>query len=99
MYISKYRIGDTYKFVWCISYWQWSERKRDALSLLLFIFTLKCIFLKPQGNKEELELDGTCQLQIYAGYINLLWKTHFTALYCKEIENKICSNVVGWYES
>jgi hypothetical protein len=49
-------------------------KQGDALSPLLFNFTLEYVIRKIQENGEELELDGTHQLLFYGDGVNLLCK-------------------------
>jgi hypothetical protein len=44
----------------------------DALSRLLFYFTLECVILGVQVKKDGLKLNGIHQLLVYADDVNLL---------------------------
>jgi hypothetical protein len=47
-------------------------KKGDALSPVLFNFTIQFHMRKVQGNQGELELSGTCQLLVYVNDVNML---------------------------
>jgi len=48
----------------------------DALSPLLFIFTLENSFTTFQANPNELKLNVTQRLLVYADIFNILWGTY-----------------------
>jgi hypothetical protein len=50
------------------------SKTRRCLSPLLFSFASKYIIRKFQGNKEDLEMNGTHQLLVYADGVNLMGK-------------------------
>jgi hypothetical protein len=49
-------------------------KQGDALSPLLFNFGLDPAIRRVQANQESLKLNGTHQLQVYGGGVNLLGK-------------------------
>jgi hypothetical protein len=60
---NKVRIGKNLSDAFPI---QNSQKQGDALSPIIFIFTLDYVFSKFQNNEEGLELSGTHTLLIYA---------------------------------
>jgi hypothetical protein len=46
-------------------------KQGDALSPLLFNFTLECVIRRIEANQEGLKLNGTHQILIYANDVNI----------------------------
>jgi len=47
-------------------------KQGDALTPLLFSFTVQCTIRRVQVNQDGLKLNGTHQLLVYADYVNIL---------------------------
>ena len=70
-------------------YYNTGSKQGDALSPLLFNFALDCAIRRVQVNQDGLKLNGTDQLLVYAGNVNILGGSEHRM---KEKKNRCFSN-------